>query len=132
MEAAIGAERRWFPRFPFHSRAVMTIDGVQQEGALIDLSLSGVLFRGRAAIVARTGEGCILDIMQGAGRGVVRASARVAYAEGELAGLQFKQLDFGTMQGLMRIAEMNLGTPELMKRELGALLKAPAGRLFKR
>lgn len=132
MEAATGAERRWFPRFPFHSRAVLMFEGVQQEGTLIDLSLSGVLFRGRTAIDAERGEHCLLDIQQGAGRGVVRASAFVAYAEGELAGLQFRQLDFGTMQGLMRIAEMNLGTPEMMQRELGALLKAPAGRSGRR
>lgn len=127
MESAVVAERRWFPRFPFHTKAVFTLDGIPLEGTLIDLSLSGALFRGKADIVATPAD-CLLDILHGTGRCVVRARARIVHVEGDLAGLQFRQLDFGTMQGLMRIVEMNLGSPEMLRRELGALLKAPAGR----
>lgn len=128
MASASDAERRWFPRFPFHSRAIVVLDGIVHEGTLIDLSLGGALFRGRAGLLASPGDACQFDILHGAGRCCVRARARVAYAQGELVGLQFQQLDFSALQGLMRIAEMNLEAPEMMNREVSALLKPPAGR----
>jgi hypothetical protein len=128
MESAIDAERRWFPRFPFHSRAIFVLDGIRHEGTLVDLSLSGALFSGNAPTFAVPGERCMLDVLHGAGQCCVRAQARVAYAQGEMVGLQFQLLDFPALQGLMRIAEMNLESPDMMKRELGVLLKAPAGR----
>jgi hypothetical protein len=128
MESPGDAERRWFPRFPFHTRAVLLCDGVQQEGILLDLALSGALFRGESAIYATPADFCHLDILHGAGRGVVRARVRVVHADGDMAGLQFRQLDFGVLQELNRIVEMNLGTPDILKRDLGALLKPPAGR----
>lgn len=129
MDPASGAERRCFPRFPFHSNAVLLLDGIPHEGTLIDLSLSGALFRGRAAMVVATGERCRLDILHGAGRDVARAKGRIAYAQEDLVGLQFQQLDLDVLQGLTQIVEMNLGTREMMKRELAALLMSPAGRL---
>jgi hypothetical protein len=129
MEPASGAERRCFPRFPFHSKAVLVLDGIPYEGTLLDLSLSGALFRARAALVVAAGECCRLDILHGAARDVARANGRIAYAQEDVLGLQFQQLDLGAQQGLTQIVEMNLGTREMMKRELAALLSSPAGRL---
>jgi hypothetical protein len=129
MEPASGAERRYFPRFPFHSNAVLVLDGIPYEGILIDLSLSGALFRARAALVVMAGERCRLDILHGAGRDVARANGRIAYAQEDLVGVQFQQLDLGARQGLAQIVEMNLGTREMLKRELAALLASPARRL---
>lgn len=128
-DAPAVAERRWFPRFPFHARAVIVLEGMPQEGILLDLSFSGALFRAGARVCAGSQDRCLLEILHGASPAGVRAMARVAYSRDDLIGLQFGQVDFSTINGLMRIAEMNLGTPEMMRRELGALLQAPAGRL---
>jgi len=129
MESAVHIERRCFPRLPFHSKAVFSIDGVSQEGTLIDLSLSGALFRAEGEVFAVLDDYCQLDILHGAGLCCVRTRGRVAYVQDGLIGLQFKQHEFAVLKELMKIVEMNLGTPDMMQRELGALLKAPAGRL---
>lgn len=141
-------ERRVFPRFPFHSKAVLTVGGIPCEGELIDLSLSGALFRAGAACLPFARERCLLDILHGARRSVVRAPGEVAYAQGRLIGVKFHPMDAEVLQGLMRIVEMNLGNPELMKRGVDALsagrgrhgaaapdcalLQAPGGRARRR
>lgn len=121
-------ERRLFPRFPFHRRAVLSFGSTQIDGVLIDLSLSGALFNCQSPLPPLPDEHCQLDILHGTGRCCVRAQARIAHAQHDLLGLSFSQLDFGALQGLMKIAEMNLCPPAIMKRELGALLKPPGGR----
>lgn len=128
MESSLFEERRFFPRYPFHSKALFASDRTQVEGMLIDLSLSGALFRGNMQVAAAQDEHCRLDILHGAGRSYARASGRVAYVRDDLVGLKFSVLDLGTVQGLMRIAEMNLDAPAMMKRELGVLLRAPGRR----
>lgn len=123
MNAAHAAERRRFPRFPFHSRAVLRLDGAVVEGMLLDISYNGALFEPAQFAAGSPEEECVLTVVNDGGRRQgVDIVGRVAYRGGCTIGIQFHPLEWLELAGLMRIIELNLGTQEMLSRQLGRLL----------
>lgn len=124
MNTTAGAERRRFPRFPFHSRAVMRLGNYVHAGTLLDISYNGALFECPLPGTVVPGDKCYLTVLNDGGRrrGLdVRGS--VVYADSATIGIQFLPLEWNELGGLMRIIELNLGTQELLSRQLGSLLE---------
>jgi hypothetical protein len=125
-------ERRCYPRFPFHSSAILTLFPIYHDATLIDLSMRGALVELDIAATIDLGAPCTLRVLGNEGRQVLEVEALTAYcsADGRV-GLELVQLAPGVMNALRRLIEMNLGTPKLLERDLCALLKPrqPAGAL---
>jgi hypothetical protein len=124
MNDVAGAERRRFPRFPFHSRAIARLgSGGEYECLLIDISYNGALFEGAGLGQLAPGDECLLTVPGNGGRRPgLELRGRVAYAARGTIGMQFHPLKWQELGGLMQIIELNLGTPEMLSRKLGRLL----------
>lgn len=116
------SDRRHQPRFPFHSRATIRRDGLEDVGMLLDISLSGGLFSGVLDKPARVGDQCTLGIFHGA-RPALALPGVVIHVHGHLIGVEFTVVDDGVFETLRNIIELNLGTPQLLSRDIAALLR---------
>lgn len=123
------AERRRYPRFPFHSRGFLVVDGLPYFGELLDVSLKGVLFAALEPLALSQGAVCQLEILHAGQESVCTASAIVAHLRDDgLLGLRLVEPDAEVQQVLQQVVVMNLGTPTLLDRDLPELLAPAAGR----
>ena len=90
-EAAVYRERRRFQRVSVARRAVLVCRGERVEGATLDVSLGGLMFRGDR--VMEVGSHVEVDVHLGPGNISVQASARVARTlEDGCMGVEFIRL----------------------------------------
>jgi hypothetical protein len=117
-------ERRCYPRFPFHSSAILTLFPAYHDATLIDLSMRGALVELDNAAAIAEGVPCTLRVLGNEGRQVLEFDAVTAFcnADGRV-GLEIVQLAPGVEHALRRLIEMNLGTQKLLERDLCALLR---------
>lgn len=121
------AERRRHPRFPFHARGFLAIDGKQHLGTVLDLSQKGALFEASEPVNPGRGAECTLRLFHAGQDEICNAAAVVAcQREDGLLGLQLLDLDGGARQILQQVVDMNLGVRSLLDRELPEMLGQPA------
>lgn len=116
------SDRRRYPRYPFHSRAALLLDGRELNGTLIDVSLAGALFAVDQQIEPPTGAECRLAIhrhRQAAGS----MRGTVVYRDRHLLGIQFMEIGGAAESELRLMIDMNLASPRLLERDLPALLR---------
>lgn len=117
-------ERRHHSRIAFHAPATLSLAERRDEVVVIDLSLKGALIRLPAEVQVEPGSRCILHVHlnETEAASEIDMEARVAHVEGRYAGLLCLGIDLDSVTHLRRLVELNLGDPELLERELSALI----------
>ncbi len=116
-------ERRHYSRIAFHAPARLVFSNRAMDIVVLDLSLKGALIRLPAnSPIAEHETGTLHVHLVGDPDERISMEIRVAHVEGRYAGLQCEQIDLDSVTHLRRLVELNLGTPELLDRELSALV----------
>ncbi|MFA7268452.1 MAG: PilZ domain-containing protein [Sterolibacterium sp.] len=114
-------DHRAFWRAPFHA-VVQLVDATGTwKGELLDISLKGALLNMSADWPGIIGAKCQLKLDLGEGVAIVMR-ATVAHLEGTKMGLRCDNLGLDSIIHLRRLVELNAGDPNLLERELPALL----------
>ncbi|WP_162888670.1 PilZ domain-containing protein [Dechloromonas sp. HYN0024] len=116
-------ERRRSPRFPFHTSAHIVIGNIEHNGTVVDLSASGVLIRAAEELDCRLGEPCELNLLIGNLPGQVIFRGVVVSQRRQLLGIEFRNVEVAARLALEKVIEMNLGVPQLLDRDMPALLR---------
>ncbi len=115
-------ERRQYSRIAFAAPAQLIVGGCRFDLLVIDLSLKGALVRLPEGIALAVGADCILRLeLDETGERICMENT-VAHVEARQAGLVCRVIDIDSVTHLRRLVELNLGDPELLQRELSALL----------
>lgn len=115
-------ERRHYSRIAFHTPAQLTLPGASNEVVVVDLSLKGALVRLPADMRVLDGTPCTLLVRLDDLGDSIRMETKVMHVEGRYAGLACHSIDLDSVTHLRRLVELNLGSEELLERELSALL----------
>lgn len=117
------SNRRQFSRIAFHVQGqLVTADGAD-DIVVIDLSLKGALLRRKdQKRKLGPGDNCTLRLRLGELDAVIRMQGTVAHIDGPFLGLACNQIDLDSATHLRRLVELNLGKPQLLERELAALV----------
>lgn len=113
-------EQRQFSRIVFNVEATLRHDGCSDACAVHDVSLKGALVEFAGASIA-AGSACEL-VLRLADDATVRMRGHVAHAEDDRLGIACEDIDLDSMTHLRRLIELNLGDPELLERELAAMI----------
>jgi hypothetical protein len=123
-------EKRKFTRFPFDGSAILRIQPNPDEEKfesqpvrIVDLSLKGVLLNGNETFMEKLSKDdtAFLTIKLSEGGPTIDMQLKVAHREGGYSGLHCELIDVESISHLRRMAELNLGQPELLDRELMSL-----------
>lgn len=118
-------ERRDFWRAPFHSLARLTcVAGIAREGKLHDISLKGALLEMVDDWHGNPGDHCRLQLDLSP-EVSIRMQTTVMHVEGRRMGLRCDEIDLDSITALRRLVELNSGDPDLLERELSALVHYP-------
>ena len=128
MQEEVPAQRRRYPRFPFHRMASIVYDSGECSGSLLDASFNGALFEASGRMTAQLAD-CVLIIpFSRDPEEAIRLQAQVAYRRNRRLGLHWERIDAESTMKLQRLVEMNLGTLRLLERPLLSLIWPPANR----
>jgi hypothetical protein len=117
--------RRHFHRVRFDGRAFLTFEGGDELPVeLLDLSLQGALVRTLEPLAEdrRSTYGYLRVPLNPDFH--ILLMIQVVRMDGHELGLRVTQMDLESAQHLRRIVELNLGDPELLNRDLAALVNA--------
>ena len=119
-----GPERRRFSRVPFVTRAQVEFAGDRFEGQMIDLSMKGALLEIPALtdITAEDHPAAAIRFHLTGSDIELAFQARLVHHHDQLSGFLFSAADLDSMTHLRTLLELNTGDPELVERELEALI----------
>jgi len=120
-------ERRRSPRFPFHSLGHVIIGKDEHLGTVLDLSAKGALFATGGEVAPVVGEFCALSVAIGSWPDALAIGGTVVNQRGQMLGIEFRDVAGMARLGLEKIVEMNLGHPQLLDRDVPALLRQAHG-----
>ncbi len=115
-------ERRHYSRITFHTPAQLVLPDRSIEVIVLDLSLKGGLVRLPEDIHVHDGTPCTLRVRLDEMGDSIRMETKVTHVKGRYAGLACHSIDLDSVTHLRRLVELNLGSAELLDRELSALL----------
>jgi hypothetical protein len=123
------ADRRRYPRFPFHRVASVLCENGEYAGALLDVSLRGALFEAIGHMPALCGSFTLIIPFSRDPEEAIRIVADAAFRRAQRVGVQWDEIDVESTMKLRRLVELNLGTPTLLERPLLSLIwpHVPAG-----
>ncbi len=119
-------EQRHFTRIPFDAQIrILQVDSEKSwNGSLLDISLNGALVTRADDWPVKIGDRIQLELHLGEDAELrLHMNTTVAHIENDRVGLHCKQMDLDTATHLHRLLELNLGDPELLKRELSELIQ---------
>lgn len=123
MSAATAANRRHFSRVAFHAPGQLVSAGGTDDIVILDLSLKGALLRRKPPTPELpVGGNCTLRVRLGEVDAVIRMQGTVAHVDGPFLGLACSSIDLDSVTHLRRLVELNTGKPQLLERELAALI----------
>jgi PilZ domain len=115
-------ERRHNRRLTFAASCSLTTAGNRCPAQLIDLSLNGALVQSEPADV-KLGTSTTLHVQLGEAATVTIAiEMEIASVHGDKLGLRRKSIDLESLTHLRRVLELNLGSAELMDREISEMI----------
>ncbi len=123
MTAKTADERRRFSRITFHRPAELDLRIAQVTCEVVDVSLKGALVEVPISVRTHEGQKCALTIRLDAGEAVIRMEGEIAHREGTLVGVRCLELDLDSISHLRRLVELNVGSEEVLQRELSALVR---------
>ena len=115
-------ERRHYARIAFQTPAQLVSAAAALDVVVIDISLKGALIRLPANAALQAGTICQLHVHLDEMNDQISMETLVTHVEGNHAGLLCRVIDLDSVTHLRRLVELNLGDPQLLKRELSALL----------
>lgn len=115
-------ERRHYLRIAFAAPASLLADAEDIPVRVLDLSFKGALIELPADVALRRGAASLLRIELDEEGNEIRIESTVVHLQGRQAGLVCHGLDIDSATHLRRLVELNLGRPDLLERELSALL----------
>lgn len=118
-------DRRHFWRAHFHSPVQIAMQGQVSDADLYDISLKGALVKVPDGWSGRRGDVCQLRLCLGS-EATISMHATVAHVAGRRVGLHCDSIDLDSVTHLRRLVELNAGDPDLLDRELSALLQESA------
>ncbi len=122
-------DRRHHARIVFTAPAFLLTNADEIPVKLLDISLKGALLEFPAGVVLRKGAATLLRIDLGQEEEQIRIEASVAHLQGRQAGIACQTMDIDSATLLRRLVELNLGSSELVERELSALISGQASRI---
>lgn len=114
-------ERRIFWRAPFNAQALLNDATCVWPAQLKDISLKGALLEMNQAWHGEHGVKCQLKLELQPGA-IITMRGVVAHLQGHQLGIRCDEIDLDSITHLRRLVELNAGDPELLERELAALL----------
>lgn len=118
--------RRQFWRAHFHSPVQLAAHGQVTEADLYDISLKGALLKVPEGWPGKVGDHCQLRLNLAADA-TIRMGATIAHIAGCRVGLHCDNIDVDSVTHLRRLVALNSGDPQLLNRELTALLSEATG-----
>lgn len=126
MITANSEDRRHHSRITFHTAAHLVVGNREIPARVLDLSLKGALVQlpeNAPGISAETDPPCELNIdLDDAKSDRICMKVRIAHAHRGRIGLLCQNIDLDSVTHLRRLVELNLGDPDLLERELSALI----------
>lgn len=118
------SERRLFHRIPMDRIASALDDqGHTHTCELVDISLKGALLIPQDDWICNKGDHIGVSIkLDDQGDNTIRMAGEVAHVEKGQIGLQCHRLDLDSATLLRRVVELNLADPDLLERELHAMI----------
>lgn len=113
--------RRQFWRAHFHSPVHFVAHGQVTEAELYDISLKGALLKVPEGWTGQIGDRCQLRLNLAADA-KISMHASIAHIAGRRVGLHCEDIDIDSVTHLRRLVALNSGNPQLLDRELTALL----------
>ncbi len=115
-------ERRIFSRIHFEAHVSLDLMGKKYAAYLIDISLKGALVElTQTQAIPRNTMGNLHVLFEDSGE-EIRAEICVMHVDGQKLGLVCLAMDIDSITHLRRLHELNLGDPELLERELAAMI----------
>ena len=115
-------ERRHHSRIAFHAPARLALDDGSIDAFVLDISLKGALIELPANKSIGQDATGTLHVILTEMDDQISMSIRVAHNKDRHAGLLCLAIDIDSVTHLRRLVELNLGDPELLERELSALI----------
>lgn len=126
MTNANSEDRRHHSRITFHTAAHLVVGNRQIPARVLDLSLKGALVQlpeNDTSLEAEADPPCELNIdLDDAESDRICMKVRIAHAHQGRIGLLCQDIDLDSVTHLRRLVELNLGNPDLLERELSALI----------
>ena len=126
MTKANSEDRRHHSRITFHTAAHLVVGNRQIPAKVLDLSLKGALVQlpeNDTSLEAEVDSPCELNIdLDDAESNRICMKVRIAHAHRGRIGLLCQDIDLDSVTHLRRLVELNLGDPDLLERELSALI----------
>ena len=114
-------EQRLFTRIPFDNPVrIISADGVWTSH-LVDISLKGVLVAEPTDWSAAPGQNFVVELNLQNSNVAIRMEVTVAHRENGRIGFHCEHIDLDSITHLRRLVELNLGSTEILSRELSAL-----------
>jgi 7-cyano-7-deazaguanine synthase len=114
-------ERRKYSRVAFHAPAMLILPDRVLATSILDLSLKGALVCLPAGTAVADQAHCALCVRLDE-TSEITMNARIVHVEGCHAGLLCLSMDLASATHLRRLVELNLGAPDLLDRELSAMI----------
>jgi c-di-GMP-binding flagellar brake protein YcgR len=116
-------ERRNFQRVPFATEAEINCNGKKYHGELLNISLQGALIHGKETIPFEEGDICELSIHLSGSEITLQFDVNLVHRERKRLGFRFIGEDTETMTHLRRLLELNIGSSEIIDKEISFWLK---------
>ncbi|MCK9815653.1 PilZ domain-containing protein [Pseudomonas sp. MAFF 302046] len=116
------ADRRRFKRIAFDARTELSQGPNRWSVQLLDLSLKGLLIQRPEPWQGDASQTFAADIHLG-NDADVRMEVQLAHDDHGQLGFVCVHIDLASIEHLRRLIELNLGDPEELERELGALIE---------
>ena len=116
-------ERRKFQRVPFATEAEIDFDKTKYKGDLLDISLLGALVEGKGDIPLKKGSHCQLSIHLLDSEITMQFDATIVHRHENKVGFRFTSEDTETITHLRRLLELNIGSSEVLDKEISFWLK---------
>lgn len=118
-------DRRQFHRIPLERNAILHSGAVLYNCAVADISLKGALLVPPASWHGAEGDKVSVDIQLDApSEATIHMQGRIAHLEDGQLGIECHQMDLDSATLLRRLVELNLADPDLLERELVAMIDA--------
>jgi len=115
-------DRRKFHRVVFKAPATVTTPGGRRPTRILDISLKGVLLEDPAGWPPETGT-CDIELPLD-DKHHIRMAGRVVRRANGLMGFEWVNIDVDSLTDLRRLLELNLGSDELINRDLSNLFNS--------
>ena len=119
------AERRRFHRIPLERPVFLTAGTEVYECELVDISLNGALMIADPEWSGGNGERVSLDIvLDDLGGASIHMVGEIAHIDDDTVGVHCQRLDLDSATLLRRLVEVNVADPDLLERDLAAMIDA--------